>query len=940
MTIRRYGSVGSCLLGLLSAVGVSALGGTAAAAPQKLAEFNEKGNFLLIGNTLGWDCAAGVPQPVVGSVSSGGCGTNTDDSSADMLWQTDANGTTTAADGTTTPLRASSAAFLSIPPDSVVVHARLFWAAQLPLGASAGRQVGFDRPGGFKSVIVNDPQFPGLTVNSGGRTYYQGNADITKLVQANGSGPYRVSGVPTTSLRDVLENVAFVNWHMAVVYRKKDEPTRNIVIYRGMDAVQQGANASATLDGFLVPNSGFSGQLGIVGYEGDDSLTGDSFLFNGTVLSNPLNPLTNFFNSSRSTLGAPVSIVGDLPQLSGQPSSMVGIDLDVVDVTAQLSAGATSAQVQATSSGDLFFLGGFVTGISTLFPVFSESTKTYVNVSRPGKPVIPGDTVKYTINVVNSGSDASINTVMRDPLPAELTYVPGSLTITSGMNSGAKTDAPGDDQAEYDSNTRSLIVRVGAGADASKGGTVAVGESTTIEITAVVSRAISGRLDNQGAITGQGQLAVAKGVMRAGAWLTGDGTSPSAPTSIVVDCQSDLQCGVLAPKCDRSLAPPRCACTVSADCPSGYVCDPAGRSCVQCTASPAQIGACSATGQGAICLSDNRCGCNTDADCGGRTCDLGSRTCPSPKSDLSVVVIPPAAPAAPGTTAVYSVQVTNLGTDPVTDANIYTQLPPGVTGASWTCMPVGSGVMCPAASGQGPLPPTVTLPSGGQLIYTLSVPIPANYTSETVPVRVTALPPTGTTDPQPANNNGYGEAVVTQTTRPDLVLTVDGQIGPEPYSEQYTANTMNKGTGAAAGAYFNYTAPEGSQVTDVKPGEGWTCVLSTDKRYLSCETKTPIPPQGSAPPVVFVVKSPKGTTTQPFDATVTPRDELGFAMTDANPADNTVSRSTPIGDAKLAGNGFGCAMAAPAPEGMAPLGALGGFLLTCWSLIRRRRNAA
>lgn len=171
------------------------------------------------------------------------------------------------------------------------------------------------------------------------------------------------------------------------------------------------------------------------------------------MLSNQINPASNFFNSSRSTLGAPVSIVGDLPQMSGQPSSMVGIDLDVVDVTAQLSAGATSAQLQATSSGDLFFLGGFATGISTLFPVFSESTKTYVNVSRPGKPVIPGDTVKYTLNVVNSGSDTSIGTVLRDTLPAELTYVPGSLQITSGANAGAKTDVSGDDQAEYDSQT-------------------------------------------------------------------------------------------------------------------------------------------------------------------------------------------------------------------------------------------------------------------------------------------------------------------------------------------------------------------------------------------------------------------------------------------------------------------------------------------------------
>lgn len=122
MTIRRFGSVASSVLGLLSAVGVSALCSTVSAAPQKLAEFNEKGNFLLIGNTVGWDCASGVPQPIVGSVNTGSCSSNTEDSSADILWQSD--GTTATADGSTTPLRASSAAFLSIPPGSVVVHAR------------------------------------------------------------------------------------------------------------------------------------------------------------------------------------------------------------------------------------------------------------------------------------------------------------------------------------------------------------------------------------------------------------------------------------------------------------------------------------------------------------------------------------------------------------------------------------------------------------------------------------------------------------------------------------------------------------------------------------------------------------------------------------------------------------------------------------------------
>lgn len=924
-------------LGLLAGLWLGAQPDAAEAAPQKLAEFNEKGSFVLVGNTVGWDCNAGIPQPTVGTPPmSANCGMNIDDSSADLLWSTD--GQTATADMATTPLRAGSTSLLNLPAGAIVVHARLFWAAQLPSMATAGRQVTLDRPGRFSQVVQNDPAFPGLTVENNGRSYYQGHADITRLVQQYGPGVYRVTGIPTTSLVGVLENVAFVNWHMAVVYRKADEPTRNIVIYRGLDLVQPGSVATATLDGFLVPNTGFSGQLGIVGYEGDESLVGDSFSFNGVVQTNPLNPATNFFNSTRTNVGQPVSVQGDLPQMSGQPSSMVGLDLDVVDVTAQLAAGQTSGQIRASSSGDLYFLGGFATSISTLFPVFSDSTKTYVNVSRPDKPVIPGDTVRYTIKVLNNGSDTSINTELRDALPPQVSFVPGSLKILDGANAGAKTDASGDDQFEYEAQTRTLKIRLGMGATAAAGGTMAVGETTTIEFLAVVSRAISGRLDNQGAISGQGQRAVAQGVSRAGNWLTGDGSAPSVPTSIFVDCQSDLQCGPLAPKCERSLSPPRCACSASADCPSGYVCDPVGRSCVQCTASPAQTQSCQAAGQGAVCLADNRCGCNTDADCGaGRVCDLGSRTCPSPKSDLDVRVIPPAMPAPPGMSAVYSVQITNLGPDPATNASIITQLPPGVTGATWTCS--ASGATCPAAMGEGPLPGTVTLPPGGVLIYTLTIPVPAGYSSETVPVRVTALPANGTTDPQPANNTGFGDAIVIRDSRPDLYLELESGAGPEAYSTLYTVTAKNRGPAPAPGALFSYTAPPDAQIINVTPGDGWTCTTSDDKRYLSCETSQEVPASGSAPPVKFEVRSPSGTKSQLFTGTISPRDPNGFTLTDAMPEDNTVVQDFPFGDVKLAGGGFGCAMGAETATGVAPFGALLGFLLTTAALGRRRRRA-
>lgn len=55
-----------------------------------------RGDFVLFGNTLGQNCAPGVPAPVVGTVSS--CGTNTEDDGIDVYWLDD--GTTTTASTT------------------------------------------------------------------------------------------------------------------------------------------------------------------------------------------------------------------------------------------------------------------------------------------------------------------------------------------------------------------------------------------------------------------------------------------------------------------------------------------------------------------------------------------------------------------------------------------------------------------------------------------------------------------------------------------------------------------------------------------------------------------------------------------------------------------------------------------------------------------------
>ncbi len=58
-------------------------------------------------------------------------------------------------------------------------------------------------------------------------------------------------------------------------------------------------------------------------------------------------------------------------------------------------------------------------------------------------------------------------------------YLPGSLKIISGPNC-EKTDASGDDQAEYDETNKQIIVRVGNGETATQGGSYKADTAETI----------------------------------------------------------------------------------------------------------------------------------------------------------------------------------------------------------------------------------------------------------------------------------------------------------------------------------------------------------------------------------------------------------------------------------------------------------------------------
>lgn len=500
-------------------------------------QVDQRGDLAVFGNTGGFDCrtAPRPPDPLVGSVDRNGCGGSVEDSSPDVLWQSDAlaSGTATASQSVD-PSSASTTAMLQLPAGSTVTYARIYWSASLNEGFEPSRQVVIDRPGpnGFAPITVM-ADLKDLAKPMGGIAAFQASADITKILQTYGAGVYRVRGYATSPLLSLSQDVAWVAWSGVVLYRHDGDPIRNFALFDGLLGVGPDQAVTQPIAGFAVPPGGMAdGKVAIVGYEGDSEKTGDSLTWNNTPLSDAQNPADNFFNSSRSSLGQAVTLAGDLPQLAGSPGSMAGLDLDVMDISALLTPGATSATLGVAVTSDVVYLGVVATAIRSKKPIL-DTQLAYSPQSVAG----PGTVLDFTATTKNTGDDTATGVVLLHKLPPGLSYVPGSVRVVSGPNSGSKTDAPADDQADYDANSRTLSIRLGNGANATTGGSIAPADSP-IEVRyqlKVEDSALPGDIVTQTQTQSTPQSSPAAGPTL---FPSGDGTLPGRPTVIALPKQA------------------------------------------------------------------------------------------------------------------------------------------------------------------------------------------------------------------------------------------------------------------------------------------------------------------------------------------------------------------------------------------------------------------
>ncbi|MGY4719286.1 DUF7507 domain-containing protein [Naumannella huperziae] len=161
----------------------------------------------------------------------------------------------------------------------------------------------------------------------------------------------------------------------------------------------------------------------------------------GTVRSNPAQPAT-YPNGSTST-------------------SITTSDAGWVRYTGTYVVPAGQTQTafgfEAISGSGGVTLGNFLDDIEFGNSPCVVTDKQVRNVTSTTAVTLPGDVLEYTVKATNNGGSPASLTQITDQIPANTTYVPGSIRI----DGTARTDASGDDPAQFASGT--VTANVGAG---------------------------------------------------------------------------------------------------------------------------------------------------------------------------------------------------------------------------------------------------------------------------------------------------------------------------------------------------------------------------------------------------------------------------------------------------------------------------------------------
>lgn len=431
----------------------------------------------------------------------------------------------------------SSSADLNLSSCANILFAGLYWGAGQGASGSNTSWITNETtckikfPGSVSYTDVTSTQtdyWNNVLIPTYAHTGYQCFADITSLIPVNHNGTYTVANVVgAAGIGD-----AYGGWTLVIAYGDANLPPQNLTVFDGCAGIKNGSgNVDVPIAGFLTPAAGpVSCELGAVVYDGD-RVSQDGFQFRQAgapsfydmaTTTIPLNGNADAWNSKISYKGTVVT------NRNPNYQNTLGYDASIFNLpnagNAQLSNSQTSATVRIFSNNENVIANVLTTAISQYNPSFAfDKTGTDIN----GGSLMPGDSIRYQINFDNNGNDSSTNTILLDRIPAATSFLPGSIRI----NGVPKTDAAGDDEAEFDVVNNRVLMRLGTGANASSGGNIGPGQSGNVQFDVVTTSSCNvisctGTIRNQARISYNGKRSGAalydsSGVSNAGCIVQG-----------------------------------------------------------------------------------------------------------------------------------------------------------------------------------------------------------------------------------------------------------------------------------------------------------------------------------------------------------------------------------------------------------------------------------
>ncbi|EGO9041560.1 DUF11 domain-containing protein [Enterococcus faecalis] len=317
-------------------------------------------------------------------------------------------------------------------------------------------------------------------------TGFSNYADVTSILQGDKSatGSYTLADIPmTSSLNGQYQYYNFSGWSLFVVTKDQASKSRAFSIYYGARGNAAGTNNEFTMSNFLTAKQGNLDPI-VTWFtvQGDKYWTGDNAQIKNSAgtwvnISNTLNPVNNAMNAT--VTDNDEHMVDKYPgKFAPDHPNFLDIDIDRMAIPeGVLNAGQNQINFRTTSSGDDYSTNAIGFAVNAETPEFEIKKE----IEEPKETYKVGETITYRVSLKNTKADSeAINSVSKDALDGRLNYLPGSLKIISGPNSGEKTDASGDDQAEYDETNKQIIVRVGNGATATQGGSYKADTAETI----------------------------------------------------------------------------------------------------------------------------------------------------------------------------------------------------------------------------------------------------------------------------------------------------------------------------------------------------------------------------------------------------------------------------------------------------------------------------